>query len=871
MLPLLRSLTFRYLLQKWDRSLLVALSIALGVATLVSARLLNQCTEEAVLDTTVPADVADLYVDNGEAGVPLAIADELRRAKVPGVNRVEPVSSFSVRLPELGTRTARLLGAQISGWSSAAATSAEKLRIKLTILNLFVAKDRPILLSRRLYEERKALGKTDADPVLIRYTTSTQQFNLLGVIDVAKDSPVAPYADSMVAVDIGDASRLMNPPGPDGRFVGRVTRLDLFLENSAELDEVKHRVAAIMGERAQVLTPQEIRKSTTELIGGLKLVLNLCSVGALVVGLFLVYNALSVTVAERRHDIGVMRSLGATRTQIARLFTIEAMILGLLGSLPGIPLGIGLARMTISLFGEELKSVFQGEGLFQPVLSLQTALVAIAAGLVTALFAALVPALQAASDEPADAVRRAPSKPARLVRYSHRSACFVLVLAGLTTVFLRDQLPSRIGSLVGMTLVLVGLFLAMPIFVRILAALLHPLCRSLLGVEARLAADNLIRSPARTGVVIGALAAGVCLMTLTAGIGKSNNVPIREWLDQVIRADAYVFRGNLASANSSINPMESSDRSELAKVPGVDRVVGLRFYRPKYSQKDIETYILMIAIDAHDYYTGIRARQPEGLPKLDLFDRLPEGHHTLVSENFAARWGVKEGDTITVPSLRGQKIELKVIGIGQDYSWNQGTIFVDRTIYKELFDDSLVDAYHVFFDLKADHDTTYEAVRKHADSKEILVQNRESVYVYLVSVIDRMMSVAYMQQLIVAIVASLGVVTALLISVLQRRRELGLLRAVGATQGQILKTVLAEAMLMGFLGTILGFALGLPLEWYMLDVVILEETGFVFEMLIPWKQALGIGAISILMATLAGLWPAIHAVRMPITDAIAYE
>jgi len=123
----------------------------------------------------------------------------------------------------------------------------------------------------------------------------------------------------------------------------------------------------------------------------------------------------------------------------------------------------------------------------------------------------------------------------------------------------------------------------------------------------------------------------------------------------------------------------------------------------------------------------------------------------------------------------------------------------------------------------------------------------------------------------VAVVAALGVVMALLISVLQRRRELGLLRAVGATQPQVLKSVLAEAMLMGALGTLLGFALGLPMEWYLLRVVMHDESGFVFDVLLPWKEALGIGLISVVASTLAGLVPALHAVRLRIPDAIAYE
>ena len=128
-----------------------------------------------------------------------------------------------------------------------------------------------------------------------------------------------------------------------------------------------------------------------------------------------------------------------------------------------------------------------------------------------------------------------------------------------------------------------------------------------------------------------------------------------------------------------------------------------------------------------------------------------------------------------------------------------------------------------------------------------------------------------MQQLLVGVVAALGVVTALLISVLQRKRELGLLLAVGATPGQVLRSVLAEAFLMGVFGTVLGVLIGLPMEWYVLKVMFVDESGFNLEMLIPWKATLGIGAASITLATLAGLVPAWRAIQTRIPDALQYE
>ncbi len=162
-------------------------------------------------------------------------------------------------------------------------------------------------------------------------------------------------------------------------------------------------------------------------------------------------------------------------------------------------------------------------------------------------------------------------------------------------------------------------------------------------------------------------------------------------------------------------------------------------------------------------------------------------------------------------------------------------------------------------------------VEDYAAQHGLFVTDKDSLRKFLSELINRVYLLAYLQQIVVGVVAALGVVTALLISVLQRKRELGLLLAVGATPGQVLRSVLAEAVLMGVFGTALGVLIGLPMEWYVLRVVVAEESGFLLDVLVPWREALGIAAASIATAALAGLFPALHAVRTRIPDAIQWE
>jgi putative ABC transport system permease protein len=483
----------------------------------------------------------------------------------------------------------------------------------------------------------------------------------------------------------------------------------------------------------------------------------------------------------------------------------------------------------------------------------------------TAAFAALIPAIQAAADDPADVVRRSGrgAKGAWLVL--HRLACAGLVLTGLALITFRFALPPRIGSIGGMLLVLVGLLLAAPALVEVLARLIQPLIRAIGGIELRLAADNLSRAPGRTGIVIGALGAGVALMFQTAGVGRSNEEPVLQWIQEVIQADLLVFGGNLTTATSSFSPLEESVIRDLGRLPGVERVVGLRYSRPEFNG----TIVFLVAMDAEAYARATRARVPTGMPDLEKFLDLPG------TNNFLVRHGSAVGDTIALPGPTGP-VALRIAGTVRDYTWSRGTIFLDRARYAQLFGDELIDLCHVFLQpgFPGGESAARQRVEQYiaaASNRGLEVTDRDALRKFVGELLNRLYLLAYVQQIIVGVVAALGVITALLISVLQRKRELGLLLAIGATPGQVLRSVLAEAVLMGLFGTALGVMIGLPLEWYVLKVVLVDESGFNFDVVLPWKQAAVIASAAVLTATVAGLLPALHAVRTRIPEAIQYE
>jgi putative ABC transport system permease protein len=855
MLSLYQTLSLRYHQQHWFRAVLVIVSIALGVSTLVFTRVLNQSLLTATRNAATPlATAADLSVSNSQFGVPLTLRDRL---KVPGVRSVKPRLFDKVAIPEIN-RTVDIVAAD--PLVELGEVNSLGVHVDVSSLRIWESGDKPVYVGNDLAQLLAGKQKFHVR------TAGGRQVEFVQAGTVSADGVASTFVGGALFMSLADALTLLDP-----KRAGTVTRFDLVLDPDVDRETVRQRVETVLDGKAEVATPEATGQAFREVMAGLEMGFSLIGIGALVVGLFLVYNSLSVSVAERRHDIGVMRSVGATRLQIAALFVGEAMLLGCLGTAVGVPLGLGLARLALGPVQHMLSDLFFSLEASTVEMSPASLLLCAGAGVFTAVLAALVPALHAAAEQPADAVRRIPSVPRWGQRTLHVMGVLLLLAAGVAVFTLREPLrlyfPSRTGTYGGVVLMLLATMLAMPLLAAGAAWLLRP-ARRFLGIEERLAADNLIRAPGRTGLVIAALAAGVALMVQTAGLIRSNERPIMTWVKESIAADLFASRGGPVSTNGQNLPMDDGMAGRLqAAFPGkIDTALPARFQQVRYR----DTLVLLVAVDALGFHRA-DSRRSAPVPGLELYPRLAEQPDSvLVSDNFAARYGVKVGDWIELPG-NPEPVRLRVIGSVVDYSWNHGTIIMDRAHYQARFHDDAVDVIDLYLKPGTDVEEVRQAVQTWGKDETLFVLTQDELQDRISKMIHQLYLVAMLQELLVGVVSVLGVVTALLISVLQRRRELGLLRAVGATQTQVLRAVVAEATLMGMVGILIGILLGVPLEWFVVRIILFEETGFLFPVRIPWEDAGLIAAVALAAAALAGVGPALHAIRLRIPEAIAYE
>ncbi|HXG13401.1 MAG TPA: FtsX-like permease family protein [Gemmataceae bacterium] len=886
MAALLRTLSLRYLRKHALRTVLVVASIALGVATLVATRVLNQSMVQAARGAATPlADMTGLLVTNGEAGVDRALIDELRRARLPGVRTVRPLIIDRAVLPALNNKSAMLVGVELDSLNHN--DNPWGIEVQLVARPLAIPRGYPVFVGSRL----AAAMPDGIAEFQVRVAGKIYPLSGYGTVDAHDTKAI--LGGSVLFMSLDDAARL-------SRLTDRVTRIDLTLEPEANREQVQRQAQEIVGNRAEVRSPEVNDQSMHKVMAGLELGFQLGGLCALVVGLLLVYNALSVSVAERRHDIGILRSLGATRGQVAGLFMGEAGLLGLAGSLLGVPLGLGLAHLALGPFQQILSDVFVPLQARRVEVTADTLVLAVVAGAATAMLAGLVPATRAAGEEPADAVRRVPRLHGTLARLLPVLSSALLVGAGLACFALRRQLPERIGTYGAILLVFLGALVITASLAAVVARLLLPLVRLLLGVEERLAADNLIRSPGRTGLVIASLAAFVALMMQTAGVTQSSEDAVLTWVDHSIAADLFVTANSPVTASGQSLAMQESVGRQLETLLEVEKAVPVRFKQVEFR----DDRVFLIALDAGAFYSADLLPAP--VPGLELLPRLSKSGAVLVSENFALLHGVGAGESITLRGPGGP-VQLHVLGTVQDYSWNRGTVVIDREHYLEHFRDDLVDVFDLYIrppeaqiriKLSAalgaasgapfpvnlpwgllcqspqvqDPNAVRETIlRRWGVEESLVVMTRPELRESIRGMIQRLYGIGYAQEAVVGMVAAIGVVTSLLISVLQRRRELGLLRALGASRGQVLRSVLAEAVLMGLIGAVSGLLIGIPMEYYAVRVILLEEAGFSFGVRVPWQVAGGVIGLATLIATLAGLLPAWHAVRLRIADAIAYE
>jgi putative ABC transport system permease protein len=481
------------------------------------------------------------------------------------------------------------------------------------------------------------------------------------------------------------------------------------------------------------------------------------------------------------------------------------------------------------------------------------------------MIGAWYPARGAACLDPALALHNIEARHRELVLGWKRIGAGVLLLVAGSALVVWT--PSRFGlpiQFVFATIVLLGLTIVLPILVLWSARALRPIMNWAGGSEGALAVDAMIQTPRRSAATVGALMVGLMFVFSTASYIQSYRLMIDRWMNQVLNADIFVATSAMLRS-TSYHFTEDLGR-KITALPGVDRIENVRFTAIPY--RGDTAAVNAIEMD------GFLMRSQNAIAGADsrtVHDRLTRGEGVLVSRNFALRWGVGIGSRLTLETPTGA-LELPILGFLDDYRSEKGTIFMDRALYKKYWADDAVDFIDV--DLKSGADQLamkHEIERLTAGSFHAFVYTNAEFKRWISSLVDQFFTLNYMQLVVAVLIAILGIVNTLLISVSERRREIGIVRAIGGLRSQIRKLVLLEAVAVAVVGVIVGSVAGILNTFFMSHTVSVVLAGYSVPFYFPWEFVLLSVPVVTAVSLAAGWWPARNAARMQVIEAIGYE
>jgi putative ABC transport system permease protein len=479
--------------------------------------------------------------------------------------------------------------------------------------------------------------------------------------------------------------------------------------------------------------------------------MNVSSAFALFIGLFIIFNAFSIAVTERRSEIGILRALGATRGQTRALFLGEAAALGVIGSLLGVGLGILLANGMTGYINSVMKDAYglaeqSTQAVWNPLLLAGS----VGLGVITSLLAAFVPARAASSVDPVQVLQKGKSQVLSAGQSRRRNALAVGLLAGSVLCLLGGN--STILFYGGYAMLMMAMVLLTPVLSLFVALRIRPLLKWVRPIEGALAADSLMQAPRRTSATVSALMLSLAMVIGLAGTSRASFGGIEEWIQTTLNPDLFVSASENLVSRSYRFP--ASMREELRQIPGIDEIQPVRNTRITFRN----TPILLIAVDIMPVANRTRSRKVVG-GSFDEMNRLAaEGKGIIISENLAQLKGLSMGSEIEFPAPSGQ-LKFPVVGIVRDFSDQQGAIFMDLSVYLRNWKDPAFDSFRVYLKPGASADEVKSAVlRKFGDGRRIFVFLNQELKGYILGLADRWFGMTYVQLALALWVAILGIV-----------------------------------------------------------------------------------------------------------------
>src|SRR5580658_1259787 len=822
------------------RTFLTVLAVALGVAVVLAIDLAGNAAAGSFRSSieTLMGD-SDLEV-TATGGLPDAVIGTL--ATLPYAIRVRPRIQDFVTVVATG-QTVPLIAIDLIGESAdqqiiTVTSGEEALKYPGNLDGVWLG---------------SSLNAKAGSTIRVLMNDHVRDYTVRGVFDDSAEG------GAIVVMDIAVAQNEL------GR-TGRVDSVLLKVPDSPPLAEWQSRLSGALP-AGVIVRPVGSRTSENQrMLAAFRWNLRVLSYVALLVGGFLIYNTISVSVVRRRPEIGIVRALGASRRSVLAAFLAEAACFGFAGAVLGCALGRVLATGALKLLSATVQALYVSSRPGAIELTPASLVIALLIGVGMSVIAALSPASEAARVSPMEAMSRGQREYAARVHQGRD----MLIALGLAAGGIICAVPPAIAGkplfgYLSAILLIAASALAIP---AIADALLHTSAHGLqkiIGVEGLLASRSLIGSLRRTSVLVGALSTAIAMMTSVGIMVGSFRETVLIWMNDRLPADLYLRpAGAPAPDRHPTVSLELADKISL--LPGIAGVDRLRAYEISYDGMPAT----LASVDLSALRSDHQSNFFSGRPTEQVLSQIRNADAVVVSEPFTYKHRVRAGDSITL-ALGIARPSFRIADVYYDYGSERGSILMDRQTMLRYLPDPAPSNLAIYVAPEASAETVREEITQAAAGYRVLLFSNRDLRTEAIRIFDRTFAITYALEAVAVIVAVMGIAGALLALVIDRRREIGLLRFLGAAAGQVRKQILVEAGLLGLLANFAGLALGFALSLILIYVINKQSFGWTIRF--HWPVAVLLLAISVVyVATvLAGLYPAQVAVWLDPIEAVHEE
>lgn len=851
----LANLSLRYLLRHRWWFLLSVLGVALGVAVVVGLDIATTSARTAFrLASSGVMGRATHQIVGGPSGVPEAVYRDVRRthktfpiapmiegyASLPdsGISLtiigIDPFAEgpFRDSLPGLaddGSITMSPAGSIAFHSNGSKSDYADLLRAFLTAPGA-------VLLTAATARDLK-LTAGDVFPLQV----GGRRRDALVVAVIGDADRPDPRLDHLLIADIATVQEWLG-------MSGFISRIDLIRPEGEDEDSFVARVTAELPP-SLIVKPAAYRIAQADaLIRSFMRNLDALSLLVLLVGLFLIYNTMTFAAVRRRPLIGMLRALGVTRGEIAASVLAEAMLIGLLGTLAGVAIGLGLGRALLGIVSRTINDLYFVVAVNRTVFTAAMVVKACVLGIAATVFAGLVPAWESSVTPPRLVMHRSRLEVLRSRGVPRAAVCGVALAAtgGLIALYSGH---SMILGFVALFLVVMGIAFCVPLCMTIVIRLLTPLTGRLFGVLGRLSVAGITASLSRTAVAVAALTVALSV-ALSIGLSiASFRATVAHWLSRTLDADIYVsIPGYVTRHTDAV--LDPTLVQSLMTAPGI--AGGYSYYEGRVPAGPAGEVEILVFEMSRAKFNRLLIR---GLGDAVWREVTVEGA-VLASEPLAYRLGLKSGDSIHLTGTDGER-GFRVAGVLTEYSSEGGLILMSRATYQRFWPEPGVSLLGLYLAAGADVRQVVAQLRALVSpGQDVLVRQVKDLRETSLAIFDRTFVITEAMRTLAMAVAFIGVLSALLAIQADRVRELAVLRALGLTPGQLGLVVTGQSVLMGLIAGVFSMAASLVLALVVIHVINKRSFGWSLPFhpdlaLLLQGLALAVGA-----ALLAGLYPA---------------